>query len=139
MSKEIRMNRNELVWQSRTVYWKEKDWETLKKWVASQAEIAKERPDGWYKQFIKINEVIENMTWDEAVEQYKKWDNGDEDALYWEETYSYNDTTYKVFFGDWLKDQIREDCYNADVDSEDYADESDENVEVLENDEEDED
>lgn len=136
MSKEIRMQRNELVWQSRTVYWKERDWDNLKKWVAGHAEKARQNPnDGWYKQFIKVNEVIENMTWDEAVEQYKKWENGDDDALYWEETQLYSDGTYKVYFGDWLKDQIREDCYDADVDGEDYADDYDENVEVLDNDE----
>lgn len=138
MSKEIRMQRNELVWQSRTVYWKEQDWENLKKWVAGQAETAqqeKHKDSGWYQQFIKINEVIKDMTWDDAVEQYKKWDNSEEDALYWEETYAYNDSIYKVFFGDWLRDQIREDCYDADIDGEDYADDYDEDVEVLEYDE----
>lgn len=135
MSKEIRMQRNELVWQSRTVCWNENDWNNLKKWVATQAEIAREKLGGWYQQFVKINEVIKDMTWDEAVEQYEKWDNGDEDQLYWEETYAYTDETYKVFFGEWLQDQIREDCYDADIDGEDYADDYDENVEVLDNDE----
>ena len=136
MGKEIRMNRNELVWQSRTVTWNESDWANLKKWVAGQAEIAVKKPDNWYKQYIKINEIIKDMSWDDAVEQYKKWDNSEEDALYWEEQSYYDkDQTFKQYFGDWLQEQIREDCYDADVDGEDYADDSDEYVEVLEDDE----
>ena len=136
MGKEIRMQREELVWQTRTVYWKEADWLNLKKWVASQAEIAKERPDSWYKQYIQINEIIKDMSWDDAVEQYKKWDNSEEDALYWEEPSAWDEgNMYKTYFGDWLQEQIREDCYDADIDGEDYADDYEEYVEVLGDDE----
>ena len=137
MGKEIRMQRNELVWQSRTVTWNGSDWNNLKKWVANNAEKAKQNPnDGWYKTFIIINDVISGMTWEQAVEQYEKWDNNEEDALYWEEPSYYSEKEmYKQYFGDWLIEQIREDCYNADVDSEDYADDSDENIDVLGDDE----
>ena len=137
MGKEIRMQRNELVWQSRVVYWKEEDWNNLKKWVAGQAEKAQDRPkDNWYKQYIIVNAIIQNMTWDEAVEEYRKWDENEEDALYWDDHY-YNGNPYKQYFGDWLLEQIREDCYNADVDNEEYADDSDENIDILGDDDED--
>ena len=137
MSKEIRLQRSELVWQTRCIYWNNKDWDNLKEWVKSQAEKAQQpenQESGWYQSFIKIYDVIKDMSWDDAVREYENWDNSDEDQLYWEDTYKYYDGTshtYKQYFGDWFLECMREDVYDADIESEDYADDYDEDIEIL--------
>ena len=138
MGKEIRFERTELVWQTRVVTFNKGDWERIKKWVKGYAERAEQNPkDSWYRTFVSAWEVIKDMSWDEAVEQYRKWRDDEQDAIYWTDHY-YDGSEYKIYFGEWLTDEMREDVYNADIYNEDYADDSSEDIEILENDEEDE-
>lgn len=141
MSKEIRFQRNELVWQTRIIYWDAEDWDKLKTWVKNQVQKA-QKPEykggSWYQSFIKVYDVIKDMSWDDAVAEYQKWDNSDKNSLYWEEettTYNGESYVYKTYFGDWLLEQMREDVYNADIDSEDYADDSEEYIEIYDSEE----
>ena len=137
MSKEIRFQRSELVWQTRCIYWNAQDWSNLKSWVKTQAEKAQQpenQDSGWYQSFIVIYDVIKDMCWDDAVKEYEKWDNSEDDQLYWEQQTRYYDGTshtYKEYFGEWFVECMREDVYDSDIESEDYADDSEEDIEVL--------
>lgn len=140
MSKFIRYQRDELVWQTRVIDWGKRDWENLKSWVKTQAEKA-EMPEnadsGWYQTFINVYAAIKDMSWDEALVEYEKWDNSEDNQLCWTNSYTYYDGTehsYKVYFGEWLREMMQEDVYDADITNEEYADDYEEDIRIVEED-----
>ena len=71
---------------------------------------------------------------EELVADFKKWQNDEEDAIHWTVTnhYAYSDDyTYEQYLGELVQEWIREDVYDADVTDVNYADDYDEDVEVL--------
>ena len=126
MGKEITLRRAELVWQSREVVWTEKDWQNLKNWL--KGNIEKDSDGGYWKNnYSKMYDLIKDMSWEDAYQQFVNWYNDDiANCLYVEEKTSWGDGTYKHYVGEFIQDQIREDVYDADVDSEDYADDYEE-------------
>lgn len=138
MAKTIKMTRSELVWETREVEWTEVDFNRLKKWLAGYAEKEIDQFDNYSKEHVLAYEHIKDMTWEDLVADFKKWQDDDENAIHWTVTnhYAYSDDyTYEVYLGELVQEWIREDCYDADVTDVDYADDYDEELEVLEDDE----
>lgn len=134
MAKTIKMTRKELVWETREVEWNEVDFNRLKKWLKEFAGKNYDALDNFARSHLVAYEHIKDMTWEEVFEDFKKWDNGDEDAIHWTFTNYYNsidDYTYTQYLGDLIQEWIREDCYDADITDVNYADDSEENIKII--------
>ena len=134
MGKTIRMIRDELVWETREVEWNEVDFNRLKKWLAEYAGKEIEPLDNFARAHALAYEHIKDMTWEELVEDFKKWQDDDENAIHWTVTNHYkfsDDYTYEQYLGELVQEWIREDCYDADITDTNYADDYDEYTEVL--------
>lgn len=146
MSKAIRMTRRELVWETRVNEFDESDWQSTLEWLKSFTE--KEPRGSWDREHITIYNAVKDLTWEQVVADYEKWDAGDEKAnlISWElvsEGWGFDennnwtrqpdkDRPYKQYLGEFLHEMIQEDNYNADVEDYDYAGDYDEDVVIIE-------
>lgn len=143
MSKTIEMTRSELVWETRRNEFGAKDWEDTVAWLKGLAE--KQEDTSWYRDHRIIYNAVKDLTWDEVYEDFKRWYVEGEDAeglIYWELVYEgwgydenhnwvkmpENDRTYKQYLGDFLREIIQEDNYDADIDDYDYAGDYEEEI-----------
>jgi len=134
MSKMIKLDRAELVWQTRVNYFGEGDWENLVKWMkgrAEQAKLPENQNSAWYRNQVQEYNIVKDMSWEQALAEYEKWNNEgeSEDLLHWICDYG-DGYSYTVYFGEWLRDNVREDNYNSDIIDEEYADDYNEEFSI---------
>lgn len=121
--KTITLTRRELLWQTRHITWTEKDWIRFLEWLKQ----AVNEKNYWHDNYAGLYEKVKDMSWDEVVADFndpkisvpvvRKYSDGT--------SWTYDQTLY-----DAVKEAMREDCYDADIDGEDYADDYDEDIEI---------
>lgn len=123
--KTITLDRAELVWETRRNTWDATDWDRLLTWMKARVTNPNTPADDWFKaHYTETYNHIKDLTWEQAVEQFEKYRNGDEDYIKWTETFGDYSCENCVF--DILQEQIREDNYESDVYDCDYADDYEE-------------
>lgn len=132
-TKTIKLERRELVWEYYSAEWDEKDWKSLQEYYQRRAEEKVDEESRWHKTNVLIYDIIKNITWEEAWADFRKWQNGDEDAIHWEEDHSWTDINdvyheymFKQYLGEFIEEQIRQDCWDNGPDDCEGADDSDE-------------
>lgn len=135
--KTITLNRAELVWETRQNTWDETDWKNFINWLKRTIEDPNVPDDNWLKlNYGETYKHIKDLTWEQAVEQFEKYRNSDDDYIKWTE--KHGDYSYENCVFDVLQEQIREDNYDSDVYDCEYADDYQEEY-YVEDDEEDDD
>lgn len=129
--KTITLTRRELVWETRQNTWDKDDWNHFVSWMKNRVEDPNTPADDWFKvHYSETYRHIKDLIWEQAVEQFEKYRNGDADYIKWTEKngdYSYENCVFDV-----LEEQIREDNYNSDVCDYDYADNYEEDYDIDE-------
>ena len=123
MAKSITLNRHELVWQTRTNTWTEKDYNQLVAYY--KGFIGKEDEGNWTKGNAQKGEFLSQYTWDDVLN-------------YWNVDYE-NEPFIEINNGDWsyreylteiVREAMREDNYDCDVTDENYADDYEEDFDI---------
>lgn len=137
MGKQITLTRSELIWQTRQITWDETDWEHFVEWLKGCAEIEDET--AYYKQvYGPLYEIVKDMTWEQVIDDFNKREDNDETSIKVQITRRYNiglesefSDTYTEYLADAIEEAMREDCYDSDVISEDYADDYNEDFQIF--------
>lgn len=129
MGKAIQFTRNELVWETYEVCWDESDWANTLKWLA-------EKTDDYYKQ---IYALVKDLSWDEIVAEYKRWNGeNEEECLYYvfhtSRSYNGEESVWKEPLWDVIREWMQEDMWDKGPEYSDYADDYNEEFEIIEND-----
>ena len=127
--KTITLTRSELVWQTRHATWSEEDWTRFLEWLKQSTD----EKNYWHDQYAGLYEKIKDMSWEEAIADFK------DPKISVPVVRKYNDGTswtYDQTLYDAIVEAMREDCYDADVDDEDYADDYSEDFDISGEDEE---
>lgn len=117
MSKFIKLERRELVWQWRTNTFGEKEWNELKEYYHNHAI----NMDSDY--CTDVYNKIKDVSWDEAFGAWVRYDRGEETD---HEIKIGNRWYGQATLGDFVADEVREQNYQAEIDCEDYADDYEE-------------
>ena len=133
MGRAIRMQRSELVWETRVSYFEESDWESLKSHYKS-FEKYEESTDYWYKDKNAIWKVIQNLTYEDVIAEFERDARGEEPTINFThqrtnamgESWSWDQSLYDIVV-EWMRD----DNYEADVCDSSYADDYEEYVELV--------
>lgn len=84
--KTITLSRAELVWETRMNTWDETDWNNFINWLKCTIEDPNVSDDNWFKlNYGETYKHIKDLTWEQAVEQFEKYRNGDNDYIKWTE------------------------------------------------------
>ena len=137
MSKALEMTRSELVWETRVCTFDTQDWTRIIDWLKSFLTSADAKdPFTWYGRHAYMYEVLKDLTFDEVIADYEKYRNGDDDCIKLTFKTKYYDSDeiseYQEELGYLLEEWIREDCCDADVCDWQYADDSEERIEIIE-------
>ena len=84
MGKSIRMQRDELVWETRVGYFTEDDWNKTKKWLKDYANEAGSDEPYWVAQQVIIYNLVKDLTFEEVLADFEKFEKdykGDEFKL----------------------------------------------------------
>ena len=141
MAKSIRMQRDELVWETRVNYFTEDDWNRVKEWLKGFLDKKDaDKPCTWTGHQVIIYNRIKDLTFEEVLadfERFEKLDKVDEGNDYIQielinkssngETWTYNQSLH-----DLVLEWVREDNYDSDVTDSQYADNYEEYVEIVE-------
>jgi len=138
-TKTIKLERRELVWEYYDAEWSQEDWDKLKEYYKERSEEQVESPSRWHENLITIYNAIKDISWDEAWEDFRKWNKGDANTICWEEDHSWTDVNgeyhehiFKQYLGEFIEEQMREDCWDGGPLDCDGADDSDEDWYVKE-------
>lgn len=127
----ITMVRHELVWQTRTNNWTEENFE---EYIASLEKYSEGSDATWAQELRQKAEFLKQFTWDEVCKYLSKDYKGEMPTI----TIVREDTYGEYRFTDNLEEIIveamREDNFDSDVDSEEYADDYEEELEVNQED-----
>lgn len=123
--KTIRLNRAELVWQYRSTAWEEEDYKKLLDYLKTFKD--KEDEDDFAKNNARLHDFLSQFTWDQVCDWCENYDPNEpqfeyENNYYGEgEIWRHSETVSEI-----IKDYIREENYNSDIEDEEYADDYDE-------------
>ena len=137
MSKSIRMERSELVWETRVNYFTEDDWNKLKKWLS--AFVNQEESNQtytWAGHQVIIYNRVKDLTFDDVLADFEEFEkNYESDKCIKVELTNkkYNGETWtcNLFLHDLIVTCLREDNYNSDIVNTEYANDNEEYVEIL--------
>ena len=137
MSKSIRMQRDELVWETRVNYFTEDDWNKLKKWLS--AFVNQEEANQiytWVGHQVIIYNRIKDLTFDDVLVDFEEFEkNYESDKCIKVELTNkkYNGETWtcNLFLHDLIVTWLRENNYDSDIVNTEYANDSEEYVEIL--------
>ena len=135
MSKKvIRMTRHELVWETRTAEFDAAEWDRTLAWLKTFAEKETD-PYTWEGRWAIVYNRVKDMTFDDVladIEEYKN-DTGNhivftfKSKLYnSDEEWEYTECLYDLVM-EWLRD----DCCQNEISDWNYADDSEEYVDVV--------
>lgn len=138
MAKSIRMQRDELVWETRINYFTEEDWNRVTEWLKGflNHEDA-DKPYTWIGHKVIIYNHIKNLTFEEVLADFERFEKNYEsdDCIQIELTnksYDGETWTYNQSLHDLVLEWVREDNYESDVIDSEYADDYEEYVEIVE-------
>ena len=137
MSKSIRMQRDELVWETRVNVFTEDDWNKLKKWLS--AFVNQEEANQiytWVGHQVIIYNRIKDLTFDDVLVDFEEFEkNYESDKCIKVELTNkkYNGETWtcNLFLHDLIVTWLREDNYNSDIVNTEYANDNEEYVEII--------
>ena len=137
MGKSIRMQRDELVWETRVNYFTEDDWNKLKKWLS--AFVNQEESNQaytWASHQVIIYNRVKDLTFDDVLADFEEFEkNYESDKCIKVELTNkkYNGETWtcNLFLHDLLVTWLREDNYNSDIVNTEYANDNEEYVEII--------
>lgn len=120
MSKTVRINVSELVWQSRHLDWNEDDYNQYLEYL----KMFKDKQDGdWSKNNYRLYEFLSPYTWDQIVEFMQADDERDTPKFtYINHYYNEKEYTYSAYIGDIIRDAMQEDVWDKDIDDYDSQD-----------------
>ena len=139
MSKSIRMERSELVWETRVNYFTEDDWNKLKKWLS--AFVNQEEANQaytWAGHQVIIYNRVKDLTFDDILADFEEFEKNYESdkCIKFELTNKkYNGETWtcNLFLHDLIVTWLREDNHNSDIVNTEYANDNEEYVEIVDN------
>lgn len=138
MGKSIRMQRDELVWETRVNYFTEEDWNRTKEWLKSFVDREEaDNPYSWTGHQVIIYNCIKDLTFEEVLADFERFEEvyESDDCIQVELTnkgYNGDTWTYNQFLHDLVIEWVREDNYDSDVVDSEYADDYQEYVEIVE-------
>ena len=138
MGKSIRMQRDELVWETRVNYFTEEDWNRTKEWLKSFVDREEaDNPYSWTGHQVIIYNCIKDLTFEEVLADFERFEEvyESDDCIKVELTnkgYNGDTWTYNQFLHDLVIEWVREDNYDSDVVDSEYADDYQEYVEIVE-------
>lgn len=118
--KSITLERRELIWETRINTWTEKDWDSYKSWLAGFS--LESATNQWARNNAARYENIKNITWDEVVADFKVR------LISWKIFYGKSEHT--EYLCDLIREAMREDNYDCDVNYTEYADDYDEHFTI---------
>ena len=137
MGKSIRMQRDELVWETRVNYFTEDDWNKLKKWLS--AFVNQEEANQaytWVGHQVIIYNRVKDLTFDDVLADFEEFEKDYESykCIKFELTNKkYNGETWtcNLFLHDLIVTWLREDNHNSDIVNTEYANDNEEYVEII--------
>lgn len=137
MGKSIRMQRDELVWETRVSYFEKEDWERIVAWLKKfdKEDVEVHSWDGHHK---AIYLAVKDLSFEDVMADFEKYENNyqDDDCIYIEfvnKSYDTEETwTYQESLHDLVVEWMREDNYDADVSDSQYADDYEEYIDIIE-------
>ena len=139
MSKSIRMQRSELVWETRVNYFTESDWDRIKERLGTfiNREEANQI-DTWVGHQVIIYNRIKDLTFEDVLVDFEEFEkNYESDKCIKVELinkrYNGETWTYNQFLHDLIIEWMREDNYDSDIVDTQYADDNEEYVEIVDN------
>lgn len=137
MAKSIRMQRDELVWETRIGYFTEDDWNKTKKWLKDYANEAGSDAPYWVAQQVIIYNLVKDLTFEEVLADFEKFekDYKGDDCIKVELTNKRSDGetyTYTQFLHDLIIEWLRDDVVDKEPIHYEYADDYQENIEIVE-------
>lgn len=138
MAKSIRIQIDELVWQTRVSYFTENNWNKTKKWLQDFVnEEGADDPYSWVAQQVIIYNLVKDLTFEEVLADFEKFekDYKGDDCIKVELTNKRSDGetwTYTQFLHDLIVEWLRDDVNDKEPIHYEYADDYQENVEIIE-------
>ena len=139
MSKSIRMQRSELVWETRVNYFTESDWDKTKEWLGTFVNREEANQiDTWVGHQVIIYNRIKDLTFEDVLADFEEFEkNYESDKCIKVELvnkrYNGETWTYNQFLHDLIIEWVREDNYDSDIVDAQYADDNEEYVEIVDN------
>ena len=139
MGKSIRMQRDELVWETRVNYFTEDDWDRIKEWLSTFVDRAEANQiDTWVGHQVIIYNRVKDLTFDDVLADFAEFEkNYESDKCIKVELtnkrYNGETWTYNQFLHDLIIEWMREDKQERDIVDTQYADDNEEYVEIVDN------
>ena len=139
MSKSIRMQRSELVWETRVNYFTESDWDRIKERLGTFVNREEANQiDTWVGHQVIIYNRIKDLTFEDVLVDFEEFEkNYESDKCIKVELinkrYNGETWTYNQFLHDLIIEWMREDNYDSDIVDTQYADDNEEYVEIVDN------
>ena len=137
MSKSIRMQRSELVWETRVNYFTKSDWDRIKERLGTFVDRAEANQIyTWVGHQVIIYNRVKDLTFDDVLADFAEFEkNYESDRCIKVELinkrYNGETWTYNQFLHDLIIEWMREDNYDSDIVDTEYANDSEEYVEIL--------
>ena len=137
MGKSIRMQRDELVWETRVNYFTEDDWNKIKEWLSTFVDQAEANQiDTWVGHQVIIYNRVKDLTFNDVLADFEEFEkNYESDKCIKVELtnkkYNGEIWTHNLFLHDLIIEWMREDNYDSDIVNTEYANDSEEYVEIL--------
>lgn len=137
MGKSIRMQRDELVWETRVNYFTEDDWNKLKEWLSAFVNQPEANQiDTWVGHQVIIYNRVKDLTFDDLLADFEEFEkNYESDKCikfeFINKKYNGETWTYNLFLHDLLVTWLREDNYDSDIVNTEYANDNEEYVEII--------
>ena len=138
MGKSIRMQRDELVWETRVNYFTENDWNRTKGWLKDYLnQEGANDPYSWVGHQVIIYNLIKDLTFKEVLDDFEEFEKdykGDNciKVELTNKTVDGTTWTYTQFLHDLIVEWTREDNYDQEPIDYEYADDYQENIEIVE-------
>lgn len=137
MGKLLKMQRNELIWETRVNYFGEKNWQRTLEWLKTfydnKDTFTKYE---WGYEHALLYERVKDLTFEEVIEDYNKYIHHEEDSIYVivkKQRYDGDETwTYKRYLGEFIVEEMREDNADSDLYDTQYTGDSEEYIEIVE-------
>ena len=133
MSKVIKMTRHELVWETREAEFDAAEWGRTLAWLKTFAEKETD-PYTWEGRWASVYNRVKDMTFEDILADVEAYEKTDDYIVFTfkskrynsDEEWEYTESLYELIM-EWLRD----DCCDNEVTDWNYADSSEEYIEVV--------
>jgi hypothetical protein len=124
MGKYITLTRRELVWETRKNTWTEEDYDNFLEWLSQYQDRTDANDSNWARNRASEYAVLSQYSWDDVVRiMHGKGEEDEPRIQYYDYT---GEPSYKISIEEVIREQMREENFDAEVCDEDYADDFDE-------------